>query len=85
MLPFFILFSASLCGYVLAPAYCWPAAALGLISVSWAKNYVLVRRGVEAGLDDPVREALLRSSINALIATGACYWIGVVVRSASSL
>ena len=84
MLPFFMLFSAALCGYVLAPVYCWPVAAMGLISVSWARHYVLVRRGVEEGLEDPVREALLRSSFNALIATGACYWIGVAIRSASS-
>lgn len=83
MLPFLILFGAGLCGYALAPVYSWPAAALGLAAVSWARHYVLIRRGIEAGLDDPVRDALLRSSFNALIASGACYWVGVAVRSAS--
>lgn len=83
MLPFLILFSAGLCGYALAPVYSWLAAALGLMAVSWAKHYVLIRRGVDSGFDDPVREALLRSSVNALVATGACYWIGVLVGSAS--
>ena len=83
LLPFLILFGSGLCGYALAPVYCWPAAALGLALVSWARHYVLIRRGVGAGLDDPVREALLRSSFNALVATGACYWVGVGVRSVS--
>ena len=84
MLPFLILLGAALCGYVLAPIYCWPVAALGLMSASWTKHYVLIRRGVEAGLDDAVGEALLRSSFNALVVTGGCYWIGIAVRSASS-
>jgi hypothetical protein len=84
MLPFLILCGAGLCGYALTPVYSWLAAALGLMAVSWARHYVLIRRGAEAGLDDPVHEALLRSSFNALIATGACYWVGVAVRFASS-
>lgn len=83
MLPFLILFGAGLSGYALTPAFSWLAAALGLMAASWAKHYVLIRRGVDAGLDDPVRDVLLRSSFNALIASGACYWVGVVVRSAS--
>jgi hypothetical protein len=83
MLPFLAIFGAGLCGYALVPAYSWLAAAFGLASVSWARHYVLIRRGVDAGLDDPLREALLRSSFNAFIATGACYWVGVAVRSAS--
>lgn len=85
MLPFLVLFGTALCGYALGPIYCWPVATLGLMSASWAKHYLLIRRGVEVGLDDVVGDALLRSSFNALVVTGACYWIGVAIRSASFL
>ena len=83
MLAFLVLLGSGLSGYALAPVLSWPVAALGLMSVTMARHYVLIRRGVEAGLEDPVRDALVRSSFNALVATGGCYWIGVAVRSAS--
>jgi hypothetical protein len=83
MLPFLILLGSGLCGYALAPVYSWPAATLGLLVVSWARHYVLIRRGLEAGLDDSVRDVLVRSSLHALVATGACYWSGVAVRAMS--
>jgi len=82
-MPFLVLFCSALCGYVLAPVYSWLAASLGLLLVSWARHYVLIRRGVETGLDDSVRSVLLRSTTNALVATGACYWSGVAVRAMS--
>jgi hypothetical protein len=84
MLAFLMLFGSGLSGYALAPVFCWPAATLGLMSVSLARHYVLIRRGVEAGLEEPITEALLRSCFNALVATGACYWSGVAVRAAST-
>lgn len=84
MIPFLALFGAGLCGYALAPVFAWPAAALALAAVSWARHYVLIRRGVEVGMDDFVREALVRSTGHALIATGACYWSGVAIRAASA-
>ena len=84
MLPFLILFGSALCGYALAPVYSWPVATLGLLLVSWARHYVLIRRGLEAGLDDSVRDVLVRSTSHALVATGACYWAGVAVRTMST-
>jgi hypothetical protein len=84
MLAFLVLFGSGLTGYALAPILSWPAAALGLMSVSLARHYVLIRHGVEAGFEEPVAEALLRSCFNALVATGACYWFGVAVRAAST-
>src|SRR5262245_7152290 len=75
-MPFLVLFCSALCGYALAPVYSWPASTLGLLLVSWARHYVLIRRGVEAGLDDAVRGILVRSTTHALVATGACYWSG---------
>jgi hypothetical protein len=84
MLAFLVLFGSGLSGYAFAPVFCWPAATLGLMSVSLARHYVLIRRGVDAGFEESVGEALLRSCFNALVATGACYWSGVAVRVAST-
>lgn len=84
MLAFLAIFGAGVCGYALVPLYGWLAAAMALASVSWARHYVLIRRGLEAGLDHAVGDALLRSSLNALVATGGCYWIGVALRAASA-
>jgi hypothetical protein len=84
MLAFLVLFGSGLSGYALAPVFCWPAATLGLMSVSFARHYVLLRRGVDAGFEESVGEALLRSCFNALVATGACYWSGVAIRVAST-
>jgi hypothetical protein len=69
MLAFLVLFGSGLSGYALAPVFCWPAATLGLMSVSFARHYVLLRRGVDAGFEESVGEALLRSCFNALVAT----------------
>jgi hypothetical protein len=85
VIAFLAIFAAALCGYFGVPAVAWPAAALSLILVSWAEHYALARRGVEAGLGDVVRDTLVRSSGNALVATGVCYWAGVVMRSLSGL
>jgi hypothetical protein len=85
MFAFLVIFSAALLGYFRAPALAWPAAALSLLLVSWAEHYLLARRGVEAGLGNEVTDALLRSTANALIATGLCYWSGVLIRSLSGL
>ena len=83
-MAFLLLLGAALCGYALVPVYGWLAATVGLASVSWARHYALIRRGVEAGLDESVWETLLRSSFNTLAATGACYWSGVAIRAASN-
>jgi hypothetical protein len=85
VIAFLAIFAAALCGYFRAPAVAWPAAALSLILVSWAEHYLLARRGVEAGLGDVIVDTLLRSSANALVATGVCYWAGVVMRGLSGL
>jgi hypothetical protein len=62
-----------------------PGRRRSLVLVSWAEHYFLARRGVEAGLGDVIVDTLLRSSANALVATGVCYWAGVVMRGLSGL
>jgi len=85
VIAFLAIFAAALCGYFRAPAVAWPAAALSLVLVSWAEHYLLARRGLKAGLSDVIVDTLLRSSTNALVATGVCYWAGVIMRSLSGL
>jgi hypothetical protein len=80
MIAFLAIFAAGLCGYAQAPVLAWPLAATALASVSWAQRYLLIRRGVEAGLDDLVLDTLIRSLFNSLVATGGCYWFGVALR-----
>ena len=85
MIAFLAIFTVALCGYFQAPVLAWPTAALSLVLVSWAEHHLLARKGVEMGFGDEVADALLRSSANALIATGVCYWLGVLIRSVSGL
>src|SRR5262245_3573900 len=85
MFAFLVILSAALLGYFRAPALTWPAAALSLLLISWAEHHLLAREGTEMGLGDQVTNALLRSSANALIATGVCYWSGVLIRTVSGL
>ena len=85
MLGFVLIFSAALLGYFRASPLAWPLAALSLLLCSWAEHYLLARRGVDAGLSEEITDTLLRSSANAVIATGVCYWSGVLMRSLSGL
>ena len=85
MLAVLVLCSAALGGYCFASTLVWPAAALSLVTLSWAENYLLARRAGELGFDTEIIDTLLRSSANALIATGACYWSGILLRTLSGL
>jgi|GEM_PF-6806284 len=85
MAAFLVIFIAGLCGYFRASLLAWPAMALSLLLLSWAEHYLLARRTAEIGFAEVVQGALLRSSINALASTGACYWSGVAIRHLSGL
>lgn len=85
MLSLLVLCSAALGGYSFASTLLWPAAALSLVTISWAENYLIARRAGELGFGAEITDTLLRSSANALIATGACYWSGVLLRTLSGL
>ena len=83
MLGFMAIFVAGLCGYAKVTLLAWPAAAIALSSFSWARRYILIQQRLDASLDAEVFEALARSFVNALVATGGCYWFGVGVRAVS--
>jgi hypothetical protein len=85
VLAFLTLFAVALCGYTHTTAMAWPAAALGLSSISWGHHYLLIRRGLDDGMGDAVSATLTTSMFNAVMATGGCYWAGVLVRMMSGL
>ena len=85
MLALFILCTAALTGYCHASVIAWPVAALSLALASWREHYFLARRGVDLGLRDAIGDTLLKSSANAFVATGVCYWSGALIRGLSGL
>jgi H+/gluconate symporter-like permease len=80
MLAYITIFLASMCGYAGTPIWWAPVAAVGLASLSYAENYMLIRRGQELGFADEVTGTMLKSFGNALMATGAAYAFGMVLR-----
>lgn len=85
LMGFAAIFAAGLLGYAQAPIWTMFVAALALVSLTYARQFVLVQRGLDGGLDEIVQDALLRTSFNALIATGGCFGFGYVLRVASGL
>jgi apolipoprotein N-acyltransferase len=85
VLAFLTLFAAGLCGYAHSSPMSWPAAALALSSISWAQHYLLIRRGLDDGFGDAVSVTLTGSLFNAFVATGGCYWLGVILSNFGGL
>ncbi len=80
MLSYLTIFSASLCGYALMPAWTIAAATLALTSLSYEEHYRLYRRAGELGLFRQIDATLLSSLFTALCGTAAAYGFGLVVR-----
>jgi hypothetical protein len=80
VLGFLAILAAALCGLAGAPAWSIPVAAIALASVSYARHYLLFRRAANLGLQDAIDQTLLRSLINALVASTMAYGCGLVFR-----
>ena len=80
MLGFLAILAAALCGLAGAPAWSVPVAAISLASVSYARHYLLFRRAANLGLQDAIDQTLVRSLINALVASTMAYGCGLVFR-----
>jgi hypothetical protein len=80
MLAYMLIFGVALCSYAGAGVWCWPASAAGLVSLSWADHYLLYWRGSDLGLIDDIQDTFVRSTFNAVVATGAAYCLGLAVR-----
>jgi hypothetical protein len=80
MLGFLTIFAAALAGFGGVGAWAIAAAAIALASFSYSEHQDLYRRGQELGLIDALRATVMRSFINALIASGGAYGAGVLLR-----
>ena len=82
MLAYITIVLALVCGYVGAPVWWAAVAAVGLASLSYAENHLLIRRGQDEGFADAVSSTMLKSFANALMATGAAFAFGLLLRLA---
>jgi hypothetical protein len=80
MLSFLAIFAAALSGFGGLGVWTIAGCAIALASASYAEHFQLYRRGQELGLTDALRSTVLRSFINALVASGGAYAGGVVLR-----
>lgn len=74
------IFAAALSGFSGIGVWAIAAAAIALASSSHAEYSALYRRGRQLGLTQVVQSAVLQSFVNALMAAGAAYGVGVFVR-----
>lgn len=70
----------ALCGLAGAPVWSVPVAAISLASVSYARHYLLFRRAANLGLQDAIDHTLIRSLVNALVASTMAYGCGLAFR-----
>ena len=80
MIAYLAIFCVALAGYAGVSPWVIGAAALALASVSYAEHWRTYERGREIGLYRIVDSVMLRSVLNATIASAAAYGFGWVVR-----
>jgi hypothetical protein len=80
MIAYLAIFCVALAGYAEVGPWVIGAAALALASISYAEHCRTYERGREIGLYRIVDPVILRSVLNATIASAAAYGFGWVVR-----
>jgi hypothetical protein len=80
MLGFVTIFAAALAGFSGLGAWAIAAAAIALASFSYSEHQELYRRGQELGLIDALRATVVRSFVNAFIASAGAYGAGALLR-----
>ncbi len=80
MFGFFAIFSASLAGYAQLPLWAIGATVIALTSISYRDHRDSYEHAREIGASKIADGALLRSALNALLASGAAYGFGHVLR-----
>lgn len=80
MIAYFALFGCALAGYAGLAPYAIAACAIALVSLSYAEHGGLYRRGLEIGHARVVDLVMLKSLLNALVASTAAYGGGWVLR-----
>jgi hypothetical protein len=80
VLGFLAIMAAAFCGLAGAPIWAVPVAAISLASLSYARHYFLFRRAANVGMQDAIDQTLVRSLLNALVASTMAYGCGLVFR-----
>lgn len=80
MIAYFALFGCALAGYVGLAPYAVAGCAIALVSLSYAEHASLYRRGHEMGHARVIDLVMLKSVLNALVASIAAYGGGLVFR-----
>jgi len=80
MLSFIAILAAALSGFAGLGIWTIAACAIALASLSYAEHYQLYRRGQELGLTEALRATVVRSFMNALVASGGAYAGGLLLR-----
>ena len=81
MLGFFAIFGASLAGYAGMGPWVIAAGFLALASISRFEHASAYERGRELGLHGVIDAVMLRSLLNGMIACGAAYGFGWLMRA----
>lgn len=77
MLAYTSILGAALAGYFSVPAYVIAGSIILLTSISYAEHGRTYQRARELGLSDAADFVMLRSLLNAALASGAAYGFGV--------
>ena len=80
VLAFTSIVVVAFCGLAAAPMWSVPIAALALATISYSRHQPLFRRAADLGLQDHIDQTLLRSLVNALVASTAAYGCGAALR-----
>lgn len=80
MLAYLALLGCAVAGFSGMPPYAIAACAIALASISYAEQASLYRRGQSLGHARVVEFVVLKSFFNALMASGAAYGGGLLLR-----
>lgn len=80
MIAYTAIFAAALSGYAGVGLWAVALTAVALVSISQAEHAGLYRRGKALGLTDATNATMLQSAMNALLASGGAYGVGLVLR-----
>lgn len=80
LIAYLAILGAALSGYAGLQPWAIAAAAIALASLSYAEHHRLYRRANEMGFSSLVDGVIVRSFVNALIATGGAYGMGIILR-----
>jgi len=78
MLGYLVILGAAIGGYAGGPPWIIAASAIALMAISYSEHYQFYRRGQELGLTELLENTVLRSALNAAIAAGGAYGVGMM-------